>query len=186
MNELEKPVAFGARKLIVLGTDHRVQGEKFQGSVDDPCYRDMIEQLIPAYKVDFLFEEASGHAPTHAELIAHSLLGPGQYLDVDPPRAERGKHGLSEDTGEGLVVDLWQSPPCAAWTEYVNKQAAREEYWLGRVRGREFVSALMICGFAHGLSFAFRLRSAGFDVEACVGYMPHHKLCGHVATATGG
>ena len=42
----------------------------------------------------------------------------------------------------------------------------REEFWLRQITGQEFKSALMICGLAHVLSFAFRLRAQDFSVQA--------------------
>lgn len=186
MSELEKPMTIHTRKLIVLGTDHRLQGKNFQKSIDDPCYREIVEQLIPVHNLDFIFEEAAGFGPTHAEGLALSHLGPNRYLDVDPPRDERAKHGLSADTGEDFFVDLWQLPPCVARTEYVDKHAAREKFWLTGIFSQNFTSALMVCGYPHCLSFAVRLRDAGFHVEKCAIYLPHDKLCGHVTIATGG
>jgi hypothetical protein len=169
------------KTLIVLGTDHRLQGKNFLQSIDDPCYRKVVEDLI--HGLDFVFEEASGHAPTHAELLAGTCGGvtPIRYLDVDPSKEDRDEHGLSAETGQPLMVDLFQSPPCFARTEFVDKHAAREEFWLKRIRGQDFISALMICGHAHCLSFAFRLKSAGFNVQECVTYFPYERLCGHVA-----
>ena len=163
----------------MLGTSHQLQGKKFPRSIDDQCYRDMVKQLILVHKLDFVFEEAAGLAPTDAELLAKALPEPIGYMDVDPPRDERDQHDLSGETGDNYVVDLWQLPPCVARTEYVDKHAAREEFWLKRIRGQAFTFALMVCGHAHCLSFSFRLRGAGFDVENCINYMPHDKLCGH-------
>jgi len=184
LSEHEKPATTQTKRLIVLGTSHQLQGKNFLNSTDDQCYRDMVEQLILAHKIDFVFEEAAGHAPTDAELIAKTRLEPIGYMDVDPPRNERDKHELSENTGEGYVVDLWQSPPCVARTEYVDKHAAREEFWLKRIRGEDFTCALMVCGYAHCLSFSFRLAGAGFNVEHCINYIPYDKLCGHILRTT--
>jgi hypothetical protein len=179
MSELVKPITIQTRKLVVLGTSHQLQGKKFPRSIDDQCYRDLVEQLILVNKLDFVFEEAAGYAPTDAELLAKACPQPIGYMDVDPSKDEREQYGLSGDTGESYMVDLWQSPPCVARTEQVAKHAAREEFWLERIHGQDFAFALMVCGDAHGLSFSFRLRSAGFDVESCISYMPYDKLCRH-------
>jgi hypothetical protein len=180
MSEVVKPVKTQDRKLVVLGTSHQLQGKNFPGSIDDQCYRDLVEQLILVNKLDFVFEEGAGFAPTDPELLAKACPEPIGYMDVDPSKDERAKYGLSGDTGESYLVDLWQSPPCVARTEHVDKHAAREEFWLERIRGQDFTFALMVCGDAHCLSFSFRLRAAGFNVENCINYMPHEKLCGHV------
>lgn len=179
MSDQAKPRTIQTRKLIVLGTAHQLQGKNFLKSIDDQCYRDMVKQLILVHKIDFVFEEAAGLAPTDAEILAKSRPDPICYMDVDPPKDQRGEHGLSGDTGESYMVDLWQMPPCVARMEYVCKHEAREEFWLERIRGQDFTFALMVCGDAHCLSFSFRLRGAGFDVENCINYLPYYKLCGH-------
>lgn len=179
MNESENSVTIQTKKLVVLGTSHQLQGKNFLRIIDDQCYRDLVGQLILANRLDFVFEEAAGHSPTDAELLAKAGPQPIGYMDVDPSKDEREQYGLSGDTGESYRVDLWQSPPCVARTEQIAKHAAREAFWLERIRGQDFTFALMICGGAHCLSFSFRLRGAGFDVESCVNYMPYDKLCWH-------
>jgi hypothetical protein len=173
MNEPQKA------KLIVLATSHQFQGEKFTMSIDDPCYRQIVKYLIDFKALQFVFEEAAGHSPTYAEKIAKDRAKEIGYLDVDPSRSEREEYGLPEETGEGLMVDIWAQPPCIAHSEFVERHAAREKFWLKRIKSESFSSALMICGCAHGLSFSFRLREAGFDVETCINYFPPEKLCGH-------
>lgn len=179
MIDPEKQSTIKMRKLVVLGTSHQLQGKNFLKSIDDQCYRDMVEQLIDVHQIDFVFEEAAGHAPTDAELIVSAQSPAIDYMDVDPPEHERDQHQLSGKTGDGYMVDLWQTPPCVAETQYVDKHAAREEFWLKRIRGQDFKVALMVCGHAHCLSFSFRLRDAGFEIENCINYMPYEKLCGH-------
>jgi hypothetical protein len=177
MNEHQKSAQIG--KLVVLGTSHQLQGTNFLRSIDDECYRDLVEQLILEHKIDFIFEEAAGRVPTHAETLAKALAEPIRHMDLDPSKDEREKHGLSRETGGGYVVDLWQAPPCIGRVEHVDEHAAREEFWLKRIRGEGFSSGLVICGQAHSLSFAFRLSNAGFEVENCIEYMPYARLCGH-------
>jgi hypothetical protein len=169
-----------APKVLVFGVPHQVQGEKFHASFDDECYRDTLEQLVAVNQVDFIFEEAGGRVPSHAGILAATNDSVG-YEDVDPPREEREKYGLSKNTGEGYVVDLWQDPPCTPRLEYIDRQDAREEFWLSRIREKKFSSALVICGAAHCLSVSFRLRNAGYVVDRCIQYLPHEKLCGHAA-----
>jgi hypothetical protein len=169
-----------SKRVIVLATSHQFQGSKFLMSIDDPCYRKIVEQLILGHEVDFVFEEAAGRAPTYAEETAKKQLKPIGYMDIDPSRSEREKYGLSEETGGSYPVDLWESPPCVAQEEDVEKHGAREEFWLQRIRSKDFVTALVVCGCAHGLSLSFRLRGAGFNVQLCINYMPYDKLCGHV------
>lgn len=41
----------------------------------------------------------------------------------------------------------------------------RELSWLKQIKEKQFTKGLLICGVAHGLSMAFRLQDAGFDVE---------------------
>src|SRR5438034_6760629 len=45
---------------------------------------------------------------------------------------------------------------------------------LERMKGQAFNKALMICGIAHMLSFAFRLQDARFEVKA-IDYLPRDR-----------
>jgi hypothetical protein len=170
-------------KVIVFGVPHEVQGTKFQQSIDDKCYRDTVEHLTSVYRFDFIFEEAAGYSPSHAEIFAAAQPKPICYLNVDPSREEREKYELAAETGASMVVDLWQVPPCILHTQFVAAHEAREEFWLKRIREKDFSSALMICGEGHGLSFSFRLRTAGYEVENCINYLPYDILCRHAKAA---
>jgi hypothetical protein len=167
-------------KLFVFGTAHEVQGEKFQRSVDDECYRNTLDYLITAHHVDSVLEEAAGHSPSYAQIIADSRSPRLIYADVDPSRSERGQHGLAADTGYSEPIDSWSSPPCTQRFEYVGGHAEREKFWLERIKEHKFESALFICGVSHTLSFSFRLLDAGYEVEQCLTYLPYEKLCRHV------
>lgn len=164
--------------LVVLGTSHRLQGaKKGRSNIDDPSYSDLVGQIISEELIDFVFEEGTGLGPTAAEGVALSLLGQGHYLDVDPPSADRYKHGISADTGKTRPIapcDPQRPKDVACW-EFVEEHEKRESLWLVRIKGAVFCRALMICGCAHMLSFAFRVRSVGFGARA-VSYIPHHKL----------
>jgi hypothetical protein len=138
-----------------------------------------VEELLTLYAVDTIFEEASGHSPSYAEVIADSRSPKVTYVDVDPSSEERSQHGLAAVTSESIPIDLWSQPPCSQRFEYVAKHAERELFWLKRIREHKFVSALFICGVAHSLSFSFRLVDAGYDVERCISYLPYAKLCRH-------
>jgi hypothetical protein len=116
------------QEVVVLATSHQFQGKNFQMSIDDPCYRKIVTHLIDVYSIDFVFEESAGRAPTYAEEIAKEQPKPIGYMDADPSNSQREQHGLSEKTGDGYPVDLWDSPPCLTRKEYVEKHAAREEF----------------------------------------------------------
>jgi hypothetical protein len=167
-------------KIFVLGTAHEVQSEKFQMAVDDECYRDIVDYLIRICHVDTIFEEASGHLPSHAQIIADSHSPKLSYVDVDPSRVERERHNLATDTGDSVPIDFWSQPPCVVRFEYVAKHAGRETFWLKKIDDHKFESALFICGVSHALSFSFRLADAGYEVERCSTYLPYEKLCRHV------
>jgi hypothetical protein len=171
MNFLPKP------KTLVLATSHRFQGTQVYKPVDDPCYRDLLIQLIKEFAIDFVFEEASGFAPTYAQGIAEGSRAI-DYLDIDPPARHRPNYGLSKQTGQMYSVGLWSSPRCTAHEFFVADHSAREAFWLERIKERSFQSALLIVGFAHGLSFSFRLRDAGYAVR-CISYYKEDKLCSH-------
>ena len=59
--------------------------------------------------------------------------------------------------------------------EFLEAQEKREQFWLPFIREQKFIRALAICGQAHLLSFAFRLKSDGFNVKA-YSYMPYALL----------
>jgi hypothetical protein len=163
--------------VVVLGTSHQLQGiQNLPSSIADPDYTDLVAQLICAHRIDSIFEEASGLGPTTAQGLAQSL-GPNRYLDIDPPREERHKFGIAQETDSPQLIDPGdpsKSREIARWAS-VGEHDKREELWLRRVLEHDFANALIICGHFHTLSFAFRLRSAEFETKACH-YMPHHKL----------
>ena len=168
-----------SKSILVLAVPHQLQGSGFRGYVDDPSYSRLVGDLIKG--MDFVFEEAAGHRPSTAEDLATLLLGPGRYLDVDPPRDERPKYGIATNTGGGEPIDLYRSElgiPAATY-EYalVEENIKREELWRRRVQTQEFNKGLAICGLAHSLSFAFGLKSVGITVEKSYNYIPYHKLC---------
>jgi hypothetical protein len=84
------------RKVVVLTTIHAVQGAENRpcGTVQDPDYRAVIENLAEHYSIDAIFEEACACGPTTAEKLA-KIRGL-RYLDVDS-RAYR----IEIDTEEG-------------------------------------------------------------------------------------
>ena len=159
----------------MIGTDHRLTGaDRGTRNIDDPHFGRMVEQLIEQKALDFVFEEATGLGPTTASRIALDRLGPEHYLDVDPPRNRRHEFGIPADTGKHYAIG---SPPdieYATW-EFLDVQALREKLWLQQVMNQEFEKALMICGSLHMSSFASRLQSNGFEVEA-ISYLPAGKL----------
>ncbi len=163
------------QSVIVLGTFHQLQGVNFTGYVDDPSYKDLLESLIQSENIDFIFEESGGRGPSIAEGLARKI-GANCYQDIDPPRAERPKYGISEVTTVSEPINLWNRPPDFYSEERVDEHHKREELWVNRLKEKDFDNGLAICGLAHCLSFGFRLQSAGYSVRA-FNYVPHHKIC---------
>jgi hypothetical protein len=162
-----------SRFVVVFGTSHRLTGaEKAFRNIPDPNYPKLVEGLMSDKGLDFIFEEAAGLGPTTAEQLAHTRWGKNHYLDVDPFPDERPKHGIPKETHECFAIDPANSEDSACW-ELLDVHIKREELWLQRMKGTDFSRALMICGIAHMLSFSFRLRADGFDVEA-LSYEPQH------------
>jgi hypothetical protein len=160
-----------SRLVIVLATHHELQGaEKRAGNVNDPLYAELLEELVEAEGLDFIFEEATGLGPTIAEKLSQAKLGAKRYLDVDPPRGEREKLGIPTDTNKPFMIG---TPPDAAFANWELHQvhAKREELWIQRMMEWDFKKSLMICGLAHALSFTFRLQSAKFTVKTAT-YVP--------------
>jgi hypothetical protein len=162
------------QSMQLIGVPHQLQGPKFNGFVQDPCYSDWVESFIRG-GVDFVFEEAAGRRPTIAEQHALGFLEPGHYIDIDPPPNERHKYGLADVSATGGPIDpahssdVYESP-------LVGEQRKREELWQKRIQSEKFQKGLVICGIAHSLSLAFRLESIGISVEVST-YIPHGKLC---------
>ena len=166
-----------SRSVIVLGTLHRLQGaENAFGNIDDPLYPILVRGLIEANSIEFVFEEGTGVGPTAAERLAGEVLGHGRYLDVDPPREQR--EGLGIPSGSNEPYFFGNPPDCdfANW-QLIPTHEGREKLWLQRIEATSFRIALMICGNAHMLSFAFRLRQAGFETRA-IDYLPIRRFAG--------
>jgi hypothetical protein len=162
------------RLVVILGTTHELQNaEKNPRGVDDPQFKELLDELIAEDEIDFVFEEATGLGPTTAEKLS-STLGPDRYLDVDPSRGERKKFGIPENTNAPFMLGSpVTSPPTAVFADRIFHEvhAMREKHWLQQIAKQDFKKALMICGMNHTLSFAFRLQSANFDVKT-VTYAP--------------
>jgi hypothetical protein len=169
--------------IVVFGTSHQLQGEYFKQAIDDKTYRDFLCELIHGQQIDFIFEEGSGHQPTHASKCAEAQNPPLGYLDIDPPRAERKEYGLAEDTGSIEPIDLFSQPPEFSYWEKPGEHVKRERFWLQKIEAAKFSRALAICGYFHTQSFSARLLDEGFAVKS-VYYMPHHKLCTKQHTQT--
>jgi hypothetical protein len=153
------------RRVTILATLHEVQGaEQRNGTVKDPKYIELLNQLLVAETIDFVFEEASGLGPTIAEKLSLDQLGPNRYLDVDPHRNDREKFGIPRNSHDFYMIG---TPPAAAFAswQFHEVHALREEFWVQQLTEREFKSALMVCGLAHMLSFASRLHAACFSVK---------------------
>jgi hypothetical protein len=168
-----------SKTVILLGTSHRVQGaEKGSSNVEDPDYETLVEQLCRTFSVDFIFEEASGLGPTFAEKFALEEIGSNRYKDIDPSVEQRKKLGIAPETGKDYRIgkpNLDTNHWGYGREELIDAQEQREFFWLPFVREQEFSRALLICGQAHLLSFAFRLKDENLDVRA-YSYMPYKLL----------
>lgn len=167
------------KTVILLGTSHRLQGaERGVANIEDPDYETLVEQLSQTYSVDFVFEEATGLGPTFAQRFTLEKIGPNRYKDIDPSAEGRRKLGISGETGKHYWIGKLNFDT-GHWgfgrEELIEAHEKREHLWLPFIREQEFSSALLICGQAHLLSFAFRLKSEGFDVKAYC-YMPYALL----------
>jgi hypothetical protein len=167
------------KTVILLGTAHRVQGaERGICNIEDPDYETLVDQLRLTYSVDFVFEEASGLGPTFAEKFAFANIGPNRYKDIDPSAAGRKKLGIPAETGKDYRIGKLNFDT-SHWgfgrEELIEVHEKREHFWLPFIREQKFIRALVICGQAHLLSFAFRLKSEGFNVKA-YSYMPYALL----------
>lgn len=154
-------------KLIVLGTYHDVQGlkkfnEKFSLNVDDPNYKTILRESL-GHGVDFIFEEAAGEGPS----VASEMLANDRYIDIDSETTEKSLSRFREQ----VETVLFFPPPLNLLAE-----DWREECWVKKIKAQQFETGLVICGVAHSLSIAFRLKREGFHVEVC-NYEPIDRLC---------
>jgi hypothetical protein len=167
------------KTVILLGTAHRLQGaERGSCNIKDRDYETLVDQLWREYSVDFVFEEASGLGPTFAEKFALANIGPHRYKDIDPSAADRRRLGLAAETGKDYRIgklNFQTNHWGFSREELIEAHEKREHFWLPFIREQTFTAALAICGQAHLLSFAFRLKSDGFDVKA-YSYMPYALL----------
>jgi hypothetical protein len=168
------------RSIVVLGTAHCLQGamNSQRQRIDDPSYRRLVEQLISSYRyrVEIIFEEAAGCGPTDAQKIADQAQI--RYMDVDPSPDERVRLGMRpKPPSEGGPIDE-RGLDCYSLdgVEMLEAQDQRENHWLREIKESDFSGGLLICGYMHTLSLAFRFRAAGFRVES-LSYIPYHKLC---------
>jgi hypothetical protein len=161
--------------IIVFGTSHNLQGPEnapHRKTIDDPTYDYLVSELLEGK--DFVFEEASGMGPTKAERLTLRHLGPDRYLDVDPHADRRDEFGIGK-TGASREIEASNPDPLVV--VFQDEQAKRELLWLKKIAEKKCHNALFICGYLHTLSMAFRLDSAGYEVQTYY-YTPFRKLCG--------
>jgi hypothetical protein len=169
------------RLIVVLGTNHRLQGVfEREGNIDDPAYAALLEHLIAAFSVDYLFEEATELGPTTAQQLAKKRRGL-TYLDIDPHPSNRARFGLERDTGHPYDASRQPWNPKLpergeVCEEYVEPQIGRELYWVKTIKATSFRNALVVCGFLHTLSLAGRFHEAGIERVKALAYMPYKKL----------
>jgi hypothetical protein len=163
------------RSVTILGTVHQLQGAEKTSwvKIEDPGYLALLNRFLEGK--DFVFEEASGLGPTTAERLAEERLGAGHYLDIDPHVDNRSEYGIGI-TGQQFPIDPNTQPTDSYHLEFEEEQLKRETLWLGKMRKTNFWNALLICGYLHTLSTAFKLRSEEFNVETWT-YVPYLRLC---------
>ena len=164
------------KSITVFGTVHRVQGA-FKAPnlkhVDDPDYRQFIEDQLRTSHFDFVFEEATEYGPTFAEDLTIKILGEDHYLDVDPGPKNRAHFDIPPSREECVPLGKGYLIP-----EDLDVQTRREELWVKRCAEQTFTCGLFICGHLHTLSLSFRLQEAGFSVVQASAYIPYRRLGG--------
>jgi len=168
------------KKFVILGVDHRVQGDATcEGAIEDSDYEHLLDTIIDSNNLDFVGEECRSN-PTHAAKIAREQLGEGHHQNVDPLiENEREQFGIG-DTGRRISFRSASGGEYLVTCEIVTEQEKREKIWVNRLIESTSTNGLLICGYAHALSVAFRIRELGFEVNVRT-YLPLHKLCGHQA-----
>lgn len=159
------------RKIVVMGTDHALQGAEKVGPskrIDHPSYGKLVTILVEECSVDYIFEEVSDCGPTTASKLAHNRHIP--YCDVDPVGPQRILCGIEAPfDNESYVID-------DATQKKLKTEIGREECWVERIKERSFKSGLMVCGSVHAFSVATRLDSSGFEQSQVIIYEPRKIL----------
>lgn len=162
------------RHIVVLGTDHALQGaEKVscKKKITDETYGVLVEKLIKDFSIEYVFEEASDLGPTTASRLKRPGL---EYLDVDPSGPDRRSHGIPDGLPfEGYVIyeiddRRKPSPEPLATQKKVETEFAREKLWVERIKKESFTNGMMICGCSHSFGVASRLAAAGFTVDVII------------------
>jgi len=154
------------KSMFVFSVPHGLQGPEFQGYRKDRAYELALEDWLHDGKADFVFEEAGSKPKSSiAQGLADSMLGKGHYLNVDPPLVERPSYGIAERDARGKLL-------LPSEVTNVEEQEERETAWLRRILETDFKEGLLICGYCHNLSIAFRLRSLGIHILGVQSYFP--------------
>jgi hypothetical protein len=157
--------------MVVLGTDHRLQGlSECPGNVDDPMYGFFIKHLISKFSVKYIFEEAGGRSGSTAEQIAKTLGL--EHNDIDRGQPHPGHDERERDyTVQGWENHRKELEESGAVEEVLVAQIETEQFWIEKIQGHSFTSGLLICGHLHTISIATRLQAARFEVTV-LAYMP--------------
>ncbi len=168
-----------SRSVLLLATHHQFQGPKFRGYIEDTSYRVLVKTCISVRRIDFMFEEAGTRGPSVAEECANSVLGIGRYLNMDQQRNDLRKYGIAEDveTTTSHWIDESDKSVGGYDQEHIDAHERRETRWLHGIEAKQFEKGMVICGVGHSLSFAFRLKKAGFSPVELFTYLPYQKLC---------
>jgi hypothetical protein len=76
-----------------------------------------------------VFEEASGRGPSIAEQLADSSQRPVQYVNFDPPPAERPKYGIAAEVGSGRAIDQCNCPDSCEFSAHACVFYFRQLLW---------------------------------------------------------
>lgn len=131
------------RKLCIFGIHHQFQFDQPMNGY----FASNLRALIDMHRVDTICEEATGLPPKSCVERLADELGI-QWRNIDLTRQERK---LLSDRSDVHLQDL-------------ELQERREKTWVVRISEAVTESGLLICGVAHALSMAQRLKGE-FQLE---------------------
>ena len=150
---------FPSKSFVVLGVDHRIQGDPdVRGAFNDLDYRALIEAIISCGKIDFVGEERNLNI-TFAERITDQLLGTGRYINIDIPPGERE----AQEIGDTTRMPLFNFET----RHDLEAHDKRESFWVKRLVEKTAIRGLLICGSLHTFSVSLKLMGLKFKVDAC-------------------
>ncbi|HEY1659948.1 MAG TPA: hypothetical protein VGG14_16465 [Candidatus Sulfotelmatobacter sp.] len=154
-------------KLIVLGTDHGLQGR-------DQRLESLIVELIEREAVTMIAEENRVYAVTLGRQVAESLSLP--WVQIDMTLEDRVKAGIDGKLANRMQIRRYNDDgyPEMAIRYATREDGMREEFWLDRIEAAaKGGTVLVICGCLHCVPLSQKAEKRGHSIVAKL-FHPEH------------